>query len=99
MEFGPKLRELRVKAGLGIKKLAPELGVSYTYVSKLENNEIMPSADLVERVAHYFKCDSDHLMLSAGKVPEEILSILRKNPEDALSFLRQRFGSKDGRKR
>jgi transcriptional regulator with XRE-family HTH domain len=99
MEFGEMLRKLRVKAGLGIKKLAPELGVSYTYVSKLENSEILPSAELVERVAHYFKCDSDKLMLSAGKVPDEILAILRRNPDDALEFLRERFGSPNERKR
>jgi transcriptional regulator with XRE-family HTH domain len=96
MEFGPILRALRIKAGIGIKRLAPELGVSYSYVSKLENNEILPSAELVERVAHYFEYDPDYLMLSAGKVPKEILAILRENPDDALEFLRKRFGSKNG---
>ena len=96
MEFGQILRELRMKAGIGIKRLAPELGVSYTYVSKLENSEILPSAELVERVAHYFDFDRDHLPLSAGKVPKEILAILRDNPDDALEFLRKRFGSKNG---
>jgi HTH-type transcriptional regulator, competence development regulator len=96
MEFGQILRELRTKAGIGIKRLAPELGVSYTYVSKLENSEILPSAELVERVAHYFDFDPDHLLLSAGKVPPEILAILRDNPDDALEFLRKRFGSKNG---
>jgi HTH-type transcriptional regulator, competence development regulator len=99
MEFGPLLRELRMRAGMGIKRLAPELGVSYTYVSKLENNEILPSAELIERVAEYFDYDSDSLMLSAGKVPREILEILRNNPDDALGFLRKRFGSKNVSKR
>jgi transcriptional regulator with XRE-family HTH domain len=98
MEFGAILRDLRIKAGIGIKRLAPELGVSYTYVSKLENNEIMPSAELVERVARYFDCDPDHLLLSAGKVPREILEILRRNPDEALEFLRKRFGSQNGAK-
>src|ERR1700674_5024380 len=39
MEFGQLLRQLRTKTGIGIKRLAPELHVSYTYLSKLENNE------------------------------------------------------------
>jgi transcriptional regulator with XRE-family HTH domain len=94
MEFGQILRELRTKAGVGIKRLAPELNVSYTYLSKLENNEIRPSAELVDRVAQYFDYNRDALLLSAGKIPEEIMRILRENPDDALKFLRDRFGAK-----
>jgi transcriptional regulator with XRE-family HTH domain len=95
MEFGQILRQLRTKEGIGIKRLAPELDVSYTYVSKLENNEIRPSAELVDRVADYFDYDRDALLLSAGKIPQEIISILREHPEDALKFLRERFGAKN----
>src|SRR6267142_873873 len=94
MEFGQILRKLRTKSGLGIKRLAPELDVSYTYLSKLENNEIYPSAELVDRVAQYFDYDRDALLLSAGKIPPEILEILREHPSDALAFLRKRFGTK-----
>jgi transcriptional regulator with XRE-family HTH domain len=95
MDFGQILRKLRNQSGLGIKRLAPELNVSYTYLSKLENGEINPSADLVERVAEYFDYDRDALLLSAGKIPPEILTILRENPDDALAFLRERFGTKN----
>lgn len=96
MEFGDILRSLRAKEGIGIKRLAPELRVSYTYLSKLENNETSPSAEFVERVAHYFDYDCDRLLLSAGKIPEEILTILRENPDEAVKFLRDRFGPKNG---
>jgi transcriptional regulator with XRE-family HTH domain len=96
MEFGQILRQLRNKAGIGIKRLAPELKVTYSYLSKLENNEIRPSADLVDRVADYFHYDRDNLLLSAGKIPEEVLAILREHPDDALKFLREHFGSKNG---
>ncbi len=91
-EFGDILRELRGKAGIGIKRLAPELGVTYSYLSKLENNQIRPSEDLVERVADYFHYDRDRLLLAADKVPPEILQIMREHPDDALDFLRERFG-------
>jgi HTH-type transcriptional regulator, competence development regulator len=92
MEFGVKLRELRTKAGIGIKRLAPELEVNYTYLSKLENNQVRPSQQLVERVAKYFQYDRDLLLLSADIVPPEIVEILREHPEDALQYLRERFG-------
>jgi len=92
MEFGDILRDLRKKAGVGIKRLAPDLEVSYSYLSKLENNEVRPSETFVERVAEYFHYDKERLLLAAGKVPAEILEILREHPDDAIEFLRERFG-------
>jgi hypothetical protein len=56
----------------------------------------MPSPELVGRVAEYFDYDRDQLLLSAGKVPDEILAILRENPQEALEYLRERFGAKVG---
>jgi transcriptional regulator with XRE-family HTH domain len=92
MEFGTILRELRNKAGLGIKRLAPELGITYTYLSKLENNEVRPSEVTVDRIARYFDYDRNRLLLAAGKVPADILEILREHPNEAVDFLRKRFG-------
>jgi transcriptional regulator with XRE-family HTH domain len=96
-QFGEILKDLRTRTGLGIKRLAPELGVSYSYLSKLEHHEVAPSEELVGRVAKYFEYNYDRLLISAGKVPEPILRILQENPEEALGFLRERFGS--GRQR
>jgi len=96
MSFGKLLRELRGEAKVGIKTLAPELGVSYTYISKLENGATSPSEEFVERAANYFHHDKNRLLLAAGKVPDEILKILRENPDEALQFLRERFGAADG---
>ena len=91
MTFGETLRQLRTAAGVGIKRLGPELGVSYSYLSKLESGDVNPSEKLVGRVAAYFDYNQDRLLLSAGKVPPEILQILRDNPDDAVGFLRRRF--------
>jgi HTH-type transcriptional regulator, competence development regulator len=92
MTFGKLFRRLRSETGLGIKRLAPELGVSYTYLSKLENNEVTPSEKFVHRAARYFKTDRDQMLLSAGKIPPEVLRILREHPEDAVELLRAKFG-------
>lgn len=99
MEFGKKLRELRLGAGASIKKLAPELGVTYTYLSKLENNEARPSEEFVERVSRYFDYNSSELLLASGRVPPDILEILRTHPQDAVIFLRKHFGLPDGPER
>jgi HTH-type transcriptional regulator, competence development regulator len=94
MQFGKVLRKLRAERGIGIKKLAPELGVSYSYLSKLENNEVGPSENMIARVAKYFGYDQNRLLLSAGKVPSDVLRILQNNPDKAIEFLKQRFGSR-----
>jgi transcriptional regulator with XRE-family HTH domain len=91
--FGRLLRDLRRESGLSIKRLAPQLGVTYSYVSKLEHGATLPSEDLVYKAAKYFSADPDHLLLAAGRVPPEILRILQEHPEDAVNFLRDRFGS------
>jgi transcriptional regulator with XRE-family HTH domain len=97
VRFGEILRQLRSARGQGIKSLAPDLGKNYSYLSKLENHTIMPSPELVGRIAKYYNYDRDQLLLSAGRVPEEILEILRENPEEALEYLRERFGAKGAR--
>jgi transcriptional regulator with XRE-family HTH domain len=92
VKFGVILRKLRKQSEIGIKGLAPRLGVSYSYLSKLENNEVGPSEELVVRIAKYFSYDRDRLLLSAGKVPPDVLKILSENPDQAIHFLKERFG-------
>src|SRR5258708_5529285 len=95
MNFGSMLRKLRSESGESIKSLAPELGVTYTYLSKLENDEARPSEDLIGRVSAYFDYSSSELFLAAGRVPPDILEILRTHPQDAVEFLRKQFGAPD----
>lgn len=92
MSFGSFLRDLRRKENVGIKTLAPRLNISYTYLSKLENDRVVPSKKVVEQIAHYFGHDADELLLSADKIPDDIRRILRENPREAADFLRRRFG-------
>ncbi len=95
-QFGKILRRLRADRGVGIKRLAPDLGVTYSYLSKLEGGDVNPSDELVGRVSKYFSHDEGELLLSAGKVPADILEILRTHPHDAVNFLRERFGGTRG---
>jgi transcriptional regulator with XRE-family HTH domain len=90
--LGSRLKALRAKTGRGIKQVAPRLGITYTYLSKLENDEKKPSQQLVERIAHYYGQDASGLLVASGRVPPDILEILQSEPERAIAFLRQRFG-------
>ncbi len=92
--FGRILRDLRRKAGLPVIKLATDLAVTKGFISRLENNDVGPSEEFVRRVAEYFGYDNDLLLLAAGKVPAEILGILREHPEEALALLRRKFAGR-----
>lgn len=91
MTFGSVLRQLRYSQNIGIKKLASNLDIDYTYLSKLENDKLKPSEKVIGKVSEYFNYDRDELMLLGEKIPEDIKRILRDNPKEALSYLREKF--------
>ena len=93
MKFSKLLKSLRTKKGVSIKKLARELGINYTYISKLENSKVNPSREVIDRFSHYFNYSSDELMTAAGKIPRDIEEILKNNPKETINYLRRRFGA------
>jgi len=75
-DFSSQLRVLRTKNKLGIKSLARDLGVSYTYISHLECGRAKPSAELIKKLAAYFQVNEDDLILTIGKFPADVEKIL-----------------------
>ena len=92
MDFSRLLKHLRTKNGVSIKKLAAEVGLNYTYISKLENAKVRPSPEVIDRFSHYFNYSTDELMIAAGKIPKDIEEILKGNPKEAIRYLRSKFG-------
>lgn len=90
MSFGKLLARLRQEKGVGIKTLAPAIGVNYTYISKIENEKSQPSVELIQRIADYFHCDEELLMIAAGRVPTKVMKVIQENPEEVLAFLRSK---------
>ena len=89
--FGKILKDLRKQKGLSIKKLGSQLDVNYSYLSKLENNKSCPSNDFIAKIADHFEYDVEELMIRAGKLPDDLMSILSNNPIEAVEYLRKRF--------
>ena len=92
--FGNIVRELREKKGLGIKRLGPDIGVSYTYLSKIENDKTKPSEEFIEKIADYFEYEKEELLIRSGRLPKDIIDIIKENPKDAVDLLRKEFGAK-----
>ncbi len=93
-KFGLILKQLRQKEGLSIKNLGSKLDINYSYISKIENDHSIPSEDFIGKIAELFDYDKEELMLRAGKIPDDILDIIKQNPKEAAEYLRNNFAKR-----
>lgn len=90
---GATLRRLRTEANLGLKSAGPKVGVSYTYLSKVENDQKTPSSGLVRQLCHLYGTDADNLLAKLGAVPDDVQEIVREHGKDAFDLLRRTYSS------
>lgn len=101
MDFGKKLKELRVQANMTQSQLAAQIGVTKSVISFYELKERMPSPDVLVKYAQIFHVSTDYLlglekknMLDVSGLEEEDLSVLRAMAER----LRQKGNHKTAKK-
>ncbi len=84
-KFGDRVRQLRRAKGLGQRALAKRVGISLTYVSKIENHRLdfgdYPSTDEILRIAAALETDEDELLILAKKIPERIRQRVLERPD------------------
>ena len=84
MQFGERVRELRVLRGLTQQTIADQMSVSVSYISKVENGKLhfgdYPSEKFIHKLAGELQADEDELLLLADKVPASIKSRIRQRP-------------------
>lgn len=86
--FGEKLRELRRLKEISQRELARQVGVDFSYISKLENDRIPPpAADTIVRICRVLDVPPDELLALTGKMPSEIKNMLSSHPA-AMAFIR-----------
>jgi HTH-type transcriptional regulator, competence development regulator len=86
MKFGERIRGLRREKKLDQRALAGAVGVSFTYISKIENEKLdfgdFPSEDLILRLATALQADADELLLLARKIPARIRERVLQKPDE-----------------
>ena len=91
--FGATVRREREKLEIGLREMARKIGISPTYLSKVERDELPPPAeDRVVAIAKILDCDRDELLAMAGKVSSDLTEIIRRHPREIASFLRSATG-------
>ena len=90
MKFGEKIRQLRKSQNLTQKELGDLVGVTFAYLSKVENERLdfgdYPSEELIRKLAVALSADEDELMLLARKIPEHIRQRVFERPDAFRKF-------------
>lgn len=76
LNIGEKIRKLRKIRGITLKKMAEDTGMSYSYLSELENNKHSVTIDNLQKLAMYFQIDMIHFL---EKMERKSVLIRREN--------------------
>ncbi|TCT04914.1 helix-turn-helix protein [Tepidamorphus gemmatus] len=92
-KFGAFIRRQREAKEIGLREMAKKIGVSPTYLSKVERDEFPPPAeDKVRKIAAIIDHDADELLALAGRVASDLTDIIRERPREMADFLRAARG-------
>jgi transcriptional regulator with XRE-family HTH domain len=93
--FGALVRREREAKEIGLREMAKMIGVSPTYLSKIERDEFLPPAeDKVKAIAKIIGRDADALLALADRVSSDITEIIKRQPVELGALLRTAKGLK-----
>ena len=70
IEVGKKIRALRKIRSISLQQMANETGMSYSYLSGLENGKHSVSIANLQRLASFFEVDMVYFLQPSGPVPK-----------------------------
>ena len=93
--FGAFVRREREAKEIGLREMAKMIGVSPTYLSKVERDEFPPPVeDKGKAIAKIINCDADELLARAGRVSSDLSDIIKRRLIELAALLRTTKGLK-----
>lgn len=90
VKFGDYIRNTRLTLKIGLREFALKVGISATYVSKMEIGDYAPpSEERIVKMAEILKLNKDSLLARAGKISSDLQQIIIEEPELYTAFLRK----------
>ena len=73
-KVGKTLKEIRSKRGLLLREVAAAISIDPSLLSKIENNQRMPTKEQANALAKYYKADSNAILIaySSDKLVDEV---------------------------
>jgi HTH-type transcriptional regulator, competence development regulator len=91
--FGSMIRTWREEKEIGLRRFADRVGMSPTYLSKIERDEFPPpSEEKIKAIAKELGKDPDELLALAGRVASDLEDIIQQTPREMATFLRAARG-------
>ena len=85
MNFGERVRLLRLQRSMTQSALAKRLGVSMSYISKVERGRLhfgdYPSEKFIHKLTNELNANEDELLMLADKVPTKLRSQILRQPD------------------
>lgn len=91
--FGSTVRALREEKEIGLRRFADKVGMSPTYLSKVERGDFPPPGEeKIVAIAQALNKDADELLALAGRVASDLEKIIQETPKEMATFLRAARG-------
>jgi len=80
--LGDRIRRLRKERGLGLRETANKVGISATFLSRVESNteKAVPREEVIKKLAALLGDDVDVLMQLAGRVAQDVAAVIKSEP-------------------
>jgi HTH-type transcriptional regulator, competence development regulator len=78
---------------IGLREMAEKIGMSLTYLSKIERDEVpLPAEDKARKIAAIIGYNADELLALASRVASDLMDIIGERPRETADFLRAAKG-------
>ena len=79
--FGEVIRAARKEKGYSQRELAKQIGLDFTYLSKLENNraDYPPRENAIRIIAQKLNLNEEELVFLAGRIPQRDSELLKQH--------------------
>ena len=80
-KLGERIRRVRGERGLKLRETAGKVGISATYLSRIETNEEKspPAEEVLRKLADLLEDDLDVLMQLAGRVAADVEKVITED--------------------